>query len=72
MAAITALLSALPLPVTWRLMLPAGTTLAGNGVLLAPGGERGEEPPVEMGGIGAEVAAYFLEIDRANARAFCL
>ena len=49
-AAITASLSALPLPVTCRLMVPTGTPRYGILLALGPGGQVGEEAAVGVRG----------------------
>ena len=66
-ASITACLSALPLPVTCRLIVPTGHALVRDAVRLGPGGEMREVSSVGVAGGGAEVAPHFFEHDDADA-----
>jgi hypothetical protein len=59
-------LPALPLPVACFLIVPTGTPWY-DLVVLAPRGERGEEPAVGVRRIGRDVAAHFLEVQRVDA-----
>jgi len=44
-----------------------GHTLVRDLVVLAPRGERGQEPTVGVGSIGRDVAAHFLEVQAVDA-----